>query len=103
MPASEKADRGEWSVDLVVHALFQSMLVRPEATVGGSQLLLQPLWGELIQPHCKLGHVVPGQPRQFSLGFTSSQQPHADNFAFLGTQVPGQGGFDDKRDIGPLC
>lgn len=85
MPASEETEGGEQSVDLIVHALFQSMLVRPEATVGGSQLLLQSLWGELIQPHCKLGHVVPGQPRQFSLGFTSSQQPHAGGFCTPGS------------------
>ena len=93
MPASEETDRGEWGVDLIVHALFQSMLVRPEATVGGSQLPLQPLWSELIQPHCKLGHVVPAQCRQLSLGFTSSQKPHADGFCIPVNTGPRTGKF----------
>ena len=47
--------------NLVVDALLKGMLVRPEAAVCGRHLVLQPGWRELIQPHGKLGHVVPAR------------------------------------------
>lgn len=50
-------------LDLIVDALFQSMLVRPEAAVSGGQLLLHALRNFFIECHGKLGHVVPAHCR----------------------------------------
>ena len=51
-------NKQESKAHLVKNALLQRMLIRPQARVGGRQLLFQP-WRQLIQAYRKLGHVVP--------------------------------------------